>query len=189
MAQPKKPEKPQKGWINRTTTVSSLGISRQSFDAWKVQPVARIGREAFFTMEDVVAARVAHAIEKTEAKYSVKDSGLDDDSENGNLNPIVEKTKLDIQRRIGQELINQQTRGDLIPMIAIEFVMSKIGAEMAAIFDSLPAKIKKALPKTNRTQLDHVEKEITKARNIAANAAVSLSDFVEEHYRSTMKMK
>jgi phage terminase Nu1 subunit (DNA packaging protein) len=175
--------RPQKGWLNRTTTVASLGITRQSFDAWKVQPVAKIGRETFFTMQDVVAARVAHAIEKTQAQYSV------DEDELGGLNPIAEKAKLDRQKRIGQELANEKARGSLFPVVAAEYIFAQIGAEIAAILDTLPAKIKKSLPKTTRTQLYHVEKEITKARNTAADVADRLDEFIEEHYTSTMNMK
>lgn len=47
------------GWVNKKTMAASLGISVQAFGKWGVLPVARVGRESFFTVEDVVAYCIA----------------------------------------------------------------------------------------------------------------------------------
>lgn len=48
------PPQKQRGWLNKSEMAASLGISVQAFDKWGVQPVERIGREAFYTAQSVV---------------------------------------------------------------------------------------------------------------------------------------
>lgn len=56
-----------KGWINKSNLAASLGISVQAFTKWGIEPVAKIGREVFFTVEDVIDYCVARA-ERRERK-------------------------------------------------------------------------------------------------------------------------
>jgi|GEM_PF-6223252 len=52
---------PDPAWLNKSNMASSLGISVQAFDKWKVDPVARIGREVFFDVRTVVINRLENA--------------------------------------------------------------------------------------------------------------------------------
>ena len=54
-----KPIERQPGWLNQTEMAASCGISVVAFGKWGVQPVARIGRQAFYRVEDVIENRVA----------------------------------------------------------------------------------------------------------------------------------
>ena len=52
---------PDPAWLNKSNMASSLGISVQAFDKWKVDPVAKIGREVFFDVRSVVINRLENA--------------------------------------------------------------------------------------------------------------------------------
>lgn len=55
---------PNPEWLNKSNMALSLGISVQAFDKWKVDPIAKIGREVFFDVRSVVINRLKNA-EKT----------------------------------------------------------------------------------------------------------------------------
>lgn len=66
----------QRGWLNKSEMAASLGISPQAFDKWGVQPIERIGREAFYTVADVVENRIQHAARKQQPEGELPE-GLD----------------------------------------------------------------------------------------------------------------
>jgi len=162
--------------------VASLGISGAAFDKWKVQPIERIGREAFFTVQDVLKNRMDHKLAQLESRKTPID-----DADGEKINPLLEKSKLDREKRIGQELKNDTTKGNLFPLSAGRYVFSRIGAEMAAVLESLPAKIKRVMPKVTATQINEVKKEIAKARNSCVDIPDRLDEFLEEYYAETEK--
>lgn len=103
------------------------------------------------------------------------------------FNVADEKAKLIQAKRIGQDLQNEKLKGNLFPLIAGEYLFSRIASEIAAVLDSLPAKIKRVAPKMTATQVDEVKKEIAKATNACANVVERLDEFLEEHYSSGEK--
>ncbi|HCF2652056.1 TPA: DNA-packaging protein, partial [Pseudomonas aeruginosa] len=66
----------QRGWLNKSEMAASLGISPQAFYKWGVQPIERIGREAFYTVADVVENRIQHAARKQQPEGELPE-GLD----------------------------------------------------------------------------------------------------------------
>ena len=59
MAKTETKKKP--GWLNKSEMSASLGISPQAFDKLGVIPIARVGREAFYRVQDVVKNRLENA--------------------------------------------------------------------------------------------------------------------------------
>lgn len=55
----------QPHWLNKSRMATSLGISTQAFDKWGVEPVARIGREAFYDVRSVLENRLDFAERNT----------------------------------------------------------------------------------------------------------------------------
>jgi len=179
---PNSPTKPEKHWINRKNVIALLQITGQSFDAWKVQPKGKFGREIFFDLSEVIANRVAHK----EAQIKIKYGAVADTEDQGlKLNPIDEQAKLNREKRIGQQLANDQKMGNVFPIVAAEYVFSRMGAEIAAILESLPAKIKRTMPKMTATTVNEIKKEIAKARNSAVSVNEKFDEFLEDHYNST----
>ena len=50
--------KPKSFWLSQGKMAESCGISVEAFRQWKVPPVAKIGREVFYSVGDVTNNRV-----------------------------------------------------------------------------------------------------------------------------------
>ena len=177
MASKKKPNKPLDSWIPRKKICLSLGISTQAFDNWNVPQAGKLGRESFYTLDDIIANREA----RLAARHADEVKGLHaaiDDATGGSL---AEKEKLLLTReqRIGQELKNAQTRRELAPVSVIDWTLSKVGSQIAAILESIPMKVKKLLPKLTAAEIEHVRREVIKAQNAAARVTVDLDEYYE----------
>lgn len=72
------------------------------------------------------------------------------------------------------ELQNAVTRGELVPVVALEVVLAKAGAKVAGILDAIPGMLRRRVSTLTAADLALVAAEIAKARNIAA--AVTLAD-------------
>lgn len=170
-------KKKQLGWFNKTEMCTSLRVTPQAFDKWKIKPIAKSGRENFYIVKDVVDNRSNRKLELYILTHPepVEDTGL---------NPVTEKALLDRSRREGQDLVNERRRSEVFPIEIAEFVFSKMGAEISAILESLPAKIKRLLPTTTATQMDAIRKEIAKARNTAADVNDHFDEYLEEYFEA-----
>lgn len=196
----------KKSWVNRKKLAELLEITVVAFDRWGVAPVARVGRELFFTIPAVLKNRTTHILEQHkkelkeihirhieemeqmtcefEAKLlakSLEDLSADADEE---LNPVVEKALLDRARRQGQEIANEVKLGRLFPTEIAGFVIARMGVEIAAILESLPGKIKRQLPMMTATDVHMVQVEIAKCRNAAANVHELFDEFIGEYCKA-----
>jgi len=50
--------KPKSCWLNQKTMALSCGVSLTTFQRWGVRPVARIGRQVFYSLRDVLDNRL-----------------------------------------------------------------------------------------------------------------------------------
>lgn len=71
---------------------------------------------------------------------------------------------------------NAQTRRELAPAYLIEEVLAKAGAKVAGILEAIPGQVKRRLPSLPASEIEVIELEIAKARNVAAS--ISLDDLV-----------
>ena len=159
--------RPLKSWMNRSNLVDSLGISGTAFDNWGVEPVARIGREAFFTVADVLKNRLDRQAEQF---GRIDDRGASDEQ-------VEEKTKLIRQQRIAQEMKNEQARRELAPVSLISWTLSKVGSQIAAILESIPLKVKTVAARLSAIEIEQIRREIVKAQNAAASVDVDLDEY------------
>ena len=174
----KQPVKKEPGWINKKDIAATFEISVVGFDKWEVEPVAKIGRETFYLASHVAANRTEKQTRALKSKIErLEGSGGDEES----LDPQKEKTLLDREKRIGQELTNDKNRGDSFPTKLAGYVMSTICSEMVAVLESLPAKLKRVMPKMTATQMTLIKKEIAKCRNSAADVEEKLDDIIEQY--------
>lgn len=158
-------------WLTQTQTARACGISVQAFVKWDVQPVAKIGRNKYYMVADVLenrlvhqAARLTKAIDTTtDAQQSKKER--------------EEKLRLVSAQADGQEIKNSQLRKELAPVAVIEWALGKLGGQIAAILDALPAKLKKRNPKLTASNIAMVKKEIIKAANMAAHVTVDYDEY------------
>jgi hypothetical protein len=68
----------------------------------------------------------------------------------------------------------QQLLGESAPIVALEWALSSACAQIAAVLETIPAKLKRRLPQLSTADLDIIRKEIAKARNSAAAVHLDL---------------
>lgn len=66
------------------------------------------------------------------------------------------------------EMENAVKRGELAPIDTLRDALVPVVAQIAAILDAVPVKLKRESPQLTATDLDIIKREIAKAQNIAA---------------------
>lgn len=168
-------------WLNKSQMAASLGISTQAFEKWGVQPVARIGREAFFDARSVVDNRLA----QVERKHQP------DPSDVGDIDPLIEfklaqeRLRLTAAQAEAQELKNEVTKARLIPVEFITFALSRTAAQIASLLDTIPLKVKRKHPELQPRHIESLTREIAETRNVAAQFGDELPDLIDDFVAST----
>lgn len=168
-----KPQKPQPGWLNKQDMAASCGVSLTGFDKWDIEPVAKIGRNTYYRVADVLDNRKA----RWSATLAVKQA-----SEQAPELPSVveaerEKMLLTREQRIGQELKNAQTRRELAPVKLLEWVIGKVGGQISAHLESVPLLVKKRVPRLSASEIEVIKREIIKAQNMASRMTLDLDEY------------
>ena len=166
--------KVQDHWLTQEQMARACGISTKSFQHWNVEPVARIGRCAYYEVAAVLANRLANQAQRA-AKNGTNELG---DAEL-TRQEREEKLLLTRAQREGQEIKNAQLRKELAPVQVIEWVVGKAGGQISALFDALPMQLKKRNPKLTAADIELVKRELAKAQNAAAQMTVDLDEYYE----------
>lgn len=165
--------KKQRGWLNKSEMAASLGISVQAFDKWGVEPVERIGREAFYDCRSVVSNRLSRAEEKHQP---------DDDFDADTAKRLEqERLRLTAAQAEGQELKNDITKRKSVPTEFATFVLSRLAAEIGSLLDTLPLTLKRRHPDLEVRHIESVQRELAKARNRAATLDDRLPGLLNEY--------
>ncbi|PTQ70363.1 terminase small subunit [Pseudomonas sp. GV071] len=167
----------QRGWLNKSDMASSLGISPQAFDKWGVEPVSRIGREAFYRVQDVVQNRVEHAGRKQQL-----------DADGGQvLDPLIEyklaqeKLRLTSAQADAQEQKNQVAARTLVPAPFATFALAKIAAKIGSKLETVCKTVRSRIPDVPPLVLEAFEREIALARNMAVEFADDIPEILDEY--------
>jgi len=94
----------------------------------------------------------------------------------GDLDLATERAALARVQRERIEMANAVTRKELAPVVVIAEVLARVGRQIASILEALPPAIKRRAQSLTADDLLEIEKEIVKARNLAANIKLDLSD-------------
>lgn len=157
-------------WLSHGNMAASLGISVSAFRQWGVPPVARIGREVFYSPGDVTENRLRH-----DAAMREKKAGS---ASGQNLLLRQEKLRLMRAQCEGQQLKNAELREQLIPVDVLQWTLNRVGASIAQHLAKIPAALRKKCPKLNAASHKIIKHEIEKCQQIAVQAGVNL-DFDE----------
>lgn len=170
----------QPGWLNKTRMAESLGISTQAFDKWGVEPVAKIGRNAFYDVKSVLANRLKH--------QGAKDQPVDDD---GNpLDPLIEykqaqqKLRLTTEQADAQAMRNQVKAKKLVPVDFNVFALGKIFAAMGSALDTVHVKVKRKCPDIEVRHVDAVQHVVAVTRNELVKLAEKIPEYLDEFVQS-----
>jgi phage terminase Nu1 subunit (DNA packaging protein) len=170
----------QRGWLNKSDMAASLGISPQAFDKWGVEPVERIGREAFYTAQKVIENRIAHSLRKQQPE----------DTGEGGVDPYVEYKLLQERLRLtaaqadAQEKRNQVQDKLLVPVPFATFALAKIAAQIGSKLDTVAKTVSRRHPEVDPRVVESIEREIALARNIAAKFGEQIPGYLDEYVES-----
>lgn len=169
---------PDPSWLNKSQMAASLGISVQAFDKWGVQPIARIGRSAYFDVRSVLDNRLANTAARSNP------------DEIEGIDPYIDQKRdqeeylLTRERRIGQQQKNEIAARKVVPSEFAIFTLSKIAAEIAAILDTLPLTMKRKHPDLETRHLDTLMRELARARNKASGLEDKLPELLDDFFDS-----
>lgn len=170
----------QRGWLNKSDMASSLGISPQAFEKWGVQPVARIGREAFYRVQDVVENRIEHAARKQQPEGGLAE-GIDPFAEQ---RLTQERLRLTTAQADAQEKKNQVADKQLVPVPFATYALAKIAAQIGSKLETVGKTVSRRHPEIDARILESIEREIALARNIAAELGEQIPEFLDEYLES-----
>lgn len=171
---------PEPHWLNRKDMAASLGISVQAFDKWGIEPIARIGGRKYFDVRSVLDTKLA----EMEARHQQQQPQGDGDEE---IDPLLayrkeqEEYRLTKARREAQELKNDRDARRVVPVEFAIYSLSRVVAEVAAQLDTLPLTMKRKHPDLATRHLDSLTREITRARNTAANAGDKMPAILDDY--------
>ncbi|WP_445005471.1 terminase small subunit [Halomonas mongoliensis] len=169
-------------WLNRKQMAASLGISVTAFDKWGIEPVARIGREVFFDVRSVLDAKLSEA----EAKQQQHQPGEIDGEV---IDPLMsyrkdqEDLRLTRARAESQELKNDRDARRVVPVEFAIYALSGTASQIATIFDTLPLTIRRKHPELAQRYLQSFDREVTKARNVAAELPEKLPTLLDGYWQ------
>ena len=158
-------------WLNKNETAASLGISTQAFSQWGVRPVAKIGRESFYTMRDVLDNRLNHQAENLKQAYADPDaSGLEH-----------ERLRLTRAQAENMEIKNEIAKGRTAPIEIIQVVLSRISGEAAGELDSIPLNIKRKHPSLDNQIIEDIKRHCVKGQNAIARCDDVLEAVLDDY--------
>lgn len=176
MTRQKQP-KPKPGWLNKSAMAASLGISVQAFDKWGVEPIQRIGTSAYFDARSVLDNRLAYEARKQQQSAPVDKSELEQKK-------LEEDYRWTRERRIAQQNKNEVTSKRQVPTEFAIFALSRIASEMASTLDTVPLSIRRKHPDLEPRHIDGLNRELARARNMAAAFAGNIGGIYDEYLRT-----
>ena len=171
----------QPGWLNKSDMAKSLGISSQAFDKWGVEPIAKIGRESFFRVQDVVQNRIDNTLKKHQPDYSDID-GVDPLAE---AKLTQERLRLTKAQADAQEKKNQVADKQLVPVEFATFALAQISAKIGSRLETVCKTVSRRHPEVDARVLESFEREIALARNTAADFGDQIPEILDD-YLSTL---
>lgn len=167
----------QPHWLNKSRMAASLGISTQAFDKWGVEPVARIGREAFYDVRSVLENRLDCAERKHQPDGGLLD-GIDPLAEH---KLTQERLRLTTAQADAQELKNQVAAQTLVPTAFATFALARIAAKIGSKLETICKTVRSKIPDSPPMVLEAFEREIALARNLAVKFADDLPEILDEY--------
>ncbi|QGW77765.1 DNA-packaging protein [Pseudomonas alkylphenolica] len=161
-------------WLNKTRMAASLGISVQAFDKWGVQPVARIGKEAFYDTKCVLANRLQHQSGKQQPDLDGVDPLIE-------YKIAVERLRLTKEQADSQARKNKVGEKELVPVGFMVFALADLSAQLASALDTTPKSVKRKHPDIAPRHMEAFEHEIAVTRNAAVDLADRIPRLLDEY--------
>ena len=173
----------QPSWLNKKEMAGSIGISVQAFGNWGLQPVAKIGRETFYTVDNVIDYCLARELKKIGEHNNVAGQDFEEQLSKPELSlsarlDILKVIKVELENH-RLELQNAVLEGRSLPAWAVTEVLSKILSRAGEIFDGLALKVKRKHPKLDVRVIELIKAETIKAMNEVASVEEYIDELIE----------
>ncbi|MPS27572.1 MAG: DNA packaging Nu1 [Alcaligenaceae bacterium] len=132
---------------------SLVGVSQQAISAMQAKGVLLPGASASVWLK----AYCDHLREQAAGRQS-----------EGKFDLIQERARLAREQADRVAMENAVSRQELAPVVLLSQVLASVGRKVAGILDTIPVQLKRRTTGMTKADLDFVEAEITRARNIAA---------------------
>ncbi|EMK9143243.1 terminase small subunit [Citrobacter freundii] len=163
--------------LNKKNMAKSCKVGVTAFDKWGVEPVQRIGREAFYDVASVVSNRVENELSK------IMDQGGDiDDAE-----LLRARIRLTNAQADAQELKNARETGEVIDTAFASYALAKLAAEIGSIMDSLPLTINRKFPDMEPRYSNAIKVEVNRAVSRASTIADLIPEMAERYIEENQK--
>lgn len=163
--------------LNKKNMAKSCKVSVTAFDKWGIEPIQRIGREAFYDVASVVSNRVENELSK------IMDQGGDiDDAE-----LLKARIRLTNAQADAQELKNARETGEVIDTAFATYALAKLAAEIGSIMDSLPLTINRNFPDMETRYSNAIKVEVNRAISRASTVADLIPEMAERYIEENQK--
>ena len=152
-----------------------MGVTPKTFTGYNIKPDLEVGGVKYYLARDVVANRIATDRDRNNAPPA-KVATLP-----GDLNPVAEKARLDKERADMQALKNAILLGEYLPMESATFIFGKVGGDISAVLETIPAKIKRRLPTLPASELDLIRLELARAQNMASEVTKLIDEYIADY--------
>lgn len=143
-------------WLNKKSVIAGLdGVSTSTFDKWQIEPAAKIGRETFFALQDILENfldRKTMKLRQENEKLRQKILELENTLGAGarvtsevKRDKDIAHTRLLEGQSIAQELKNKVTMREMAPFGYITYILAGISNEIRGFHDTLPMECGKQL--------------------------------------------
>jgi len=145
---------------------SLTGRSRPTIEKYitakGILPIRVDGRNRVFNSEDLLSFKLM----EPEVQKSA-----------GEIDWDAERARETKERADNLELKNAQLRRELIPIELMSWTLGNIGAQISAVLESIPVKLKRRMAKLGAAEVDIIRGEIAKCQNIAADIKVDFDEY------------
>lgn len=164
------PAKKQPGWLSQSEMARSCGVSVQAFTQWGVQPVAKIGRYAYYTAADVLKNRIAK-----------RESQLQPQLERDDGDVVAARARAELkwteERAEYQRLKNAELRRELAPVGLLTWALSDLASQVTPLLTPIPGEIKRRIPKITNAELHVMREVIANALNLVAEVRLDFDAY------------
>lgn len=163
--------------LNKKNMAKSCKVGVTAFDKWGIEPIQRIGREAFYDVASVVSNRVENELSKI-----MDQVGDIDDAE-----LLKARIRLTNAQADAQELKNARETGEVIDTAFATYALAKLAAEIGSIMDSLPLTINRNFPDMETRYSNAIKVEVNRAVSRASTVADLIPEMAERYIEENQK--
>lgn len=163
--------------LNKKNMAKSCKVGVTAFDKWGIEPIQRIGREAFYDVASVVSNRVENELSKI-----MDHVGDIDDAE-----LLKARIRLTNAQADAQELKNARETGEVIDTAFATYALAKLAAEIGSIMDSLPLTINRNFPDMETRYSNAIKVEVNRAVSRASTVADLIPEMAERYIEENQK--